>query len=59
VHGQVSSPRAQQGRRNGWQIGTLRSVLVRPLYRGLLTWNRTKKRNAWGVKQQSAKAQTA
>ena len=54
----VPSPRAQQRRQNGWQIGTLRTVLARPLYKGVKTWNRTKKRNAWGQKQQRAKAET-
>ena len=44
------SPRAQQGRPNGWTASSLWAVLRRPLYRGELVWNQTKKRNQWGVK---------
>ena len=44
------SPRAQQGRPGGWAPSSVREVLHRPLYRGELVWNRTRKRNTWGVK---------
>lgn len=44
------SPRAQQGRPNGWTASSLWAVLRRPLYRGELVWNQTKKRNQWGIK---------
>ena len=45
-------PRAQQGRAHGWCPSSVREALYRPLYRGVIVWNRSKKRNAWGVKQQ-------
>jgi site-specific DNA recombinase len=41
--GRVPSPRAQQGRPNGWSQSTVRAVLTRPLYRGEIVYGRTKK----------------
>ena len=43
------TPRAQQGRPSGWSPSSVREVLHRPLYRGQLVWNQTRKRNKWGV----------
>ena len=46
------APRAQQGRPRGWAPSSIREVLHRPLYRGQVVWNRTRKRDRWGqVKQ--------
>jgi hypothetical protein len=45
-------PRSQQGRPAGWCPSSVREALYRPLYRGEIVWNRTQKRNAWGVQQQ-------
>ena len=42
------APRAQQGRPVAWASSTVREVLRRPLYRRLIVYNRSKKRNAWG-----------
>jgi hypothetical protein len=39
-------------------MSLLREALHRPLYRGEIVWNRTRKRNAWGVKQQQARPTT-
>ena len=47
------SPRAQQGRPNGWTSSSLWAVLRRPIYRGEIVWNQTKKRNQWGIKDWS------
>ena len=47
----VPTPRAQQGRPTGWVASSVRAVLNRPLYRGEIVWNQTKKRNSWGQKQ--------
>jgi site-specific DNA recombinase len=44
----VRSPRPQQGRPAGWSPSTIYEVLHRPLYRGEVQWNKTKKRDAWG-----------
>ena len=42
------APRPQQGRPSGWVASSIRQILYRPLYRGKIVWNKTKKRNAWG-----------
>jgi site-specific DNA recombinase len=39
----VLKPRAQQGRRDGWSVSTIRAVLSRPLYRGEIVYGRTAK----------------
>jgi DNA invertase Pin-like site-specific DNA recombinase len=44
----VPSPRAQRGRPSGWDMGTVKAVLERPIYRGVYRYNATKKRDAWG-----------
>ena len=46
------APRAQQGRPHAWAPSSVRAVLYRELYRGEIVWNRTKKRDSWGVKRQ-------
>jgi site-specific DNA recombinase len=52
------APRAQQGRPTGWARSTVREILHRDLYRGLITWNRSRKRNPWGQVQQKSRPQT-
>jgi hypothetical protein len=32
----------------GWASSTVRAVLQRETYRGVVVWNKTRKRNAWG-----------
>ena len=49
------SPRAQCGRSQTWAPSSVRAVLFRDLYRGVITWNRTRKRNQWGQHQQTAR----
>ncbi len=44
----VSAPRPQQHRPTGWTGSSVRSVLLRPLYRGEIVWNQTRKRDGWG-----------
>jgi len=39
--GGALSPRAQQGRPNGWSSSSVRSVLERPLYRGEVVYGKT------------------
>jgi hypothetical protein len=41
-------PRPQCGRPAGWAPSSVREVLYRPLYRGELVWNRSRKRDTWG-----------
>jgi site-specific DNA recombinase len=38
------SPRAQCGRSQTWAPSSVRAVLFRDVYRGVITWNRTRKR---------------
>src|SRR6185295_9888764 len=46
------SPRAQQGRPNGWVATSVREILHRPIYRGEVVWNQSRKRDRWGAKRQ-------
>jgi site-specific DNA recombinase len=43
------APRTQQGGPAGWCASSVREVLRRSAYRGVVIWNRTKKRSTWGV----------
>jgi site-specific DNA recombinase len=52
----LPAPRAQQGRPTAWAPTSVRAVLYRDLYRGVVVWNKTKKRNAWGLERRSIKA---
>jgi DNA invertase Pin-like site-specific DNA recombinase len=49
------SPRAQRGRSQTWAPTSVRAVLFRDTYRGIIIWNRTKKRDKWGVHKQQAR----
>jgi site-specific DNA recombinase len=49
------APRPQQGRPRAWAPSTVHEILFRDVYRGVLTWNQTRKRNHWGQQQQSAR----
>jgi hypothetical protein len=49
--GRAIAPRAQLGRPNGWAPSSVHEVLFRELYRGVITWNRSRKRNKWGQHQ--------
>jgi site-specific DNA recombinase len=49
------SPRAQQGRPCGWSKSTVRAILRRPVYRGDVVWNRTRKRDRWGARSKSVR----
>ena len=52
------APRSQQGRPRAWAPSTVREILYRTLYRGQITWNRTKKRNAWGQAKRETRKST-
>jgi hypothetical protein len=45
----AAAPRAQQGRPRAWASSSVREVLLRPLYRGEIVWNQTRKRDKWGA----------
>ncbi len=40
------------------QRASIREVLYRDLYRGVIVWNKTRKRNTWGLERRSVKAAT-
>lgn len=46
------APRAQQGRPAAWVPASVGEVLGRELYRGVIVWNASRKRDAWGQKRQ-------
>lgn len=46
------APRAQRGRPSAWCPSSVHEALRRDLYRGVITWNRSQKRDAWGRKHQ-------
>ena len=46
------APRAQRGRPVAWCPSSVGEVLGRELYRGVIVWNASKKRDAWGQKRQ-------
>src|SRR5690606_12587342 len=51
------APRAQRGRSVAWAPSSVFAVLHRELYRGVIVWNQTKKRNAWGQSRRSDRDQ--
>jgi hypothetical protein len=42
------APRATHGRKRGWSAPTVRDVLRSEIYRGVLIWGQTRKRDGWG-----------
>jgi DNA invertase Pin-like site-specific DNA recombinase len=51
------TPRPHRGGRpRAWSPSSIRAVLTRLLYRGEVVWNRSQKRNAWGVRQPRRRA---
>ena len=50
------APRPQRARPAGWAPSSVNEILHRPLYRGEIVWNRTRKRNQWGQHDQQPRA---
>jgi hypothetical protein len=48
----LMAPRPQQRRPRGWAPSSVYEILRRDLYRGVRVWNKSKKRDSWGKKQQ-------
>ena len=44
-----------RGRSQSWAPSSVREVLYRDLYRGVIVWNKTKKRDQWGAKRTVAR----
>jgi len=51
------SPRPQQGRPGGWAPSSVRSVLMRSLYKGQIEWGKSQKRDSWGRIKPSRRAE--
>lgn len=49
------TPRPQRNRPKAWATSSVREVLLRPLYRGEIVWNQTRKRDQWGQQKQHAR----
>ena len=49
------APRSQQDRPRAWAPSSVHEVLGRPLYRGHIVWNRTRKCDQWGQRRQHAR----
>ena len=54
----AASPRPQRNRPAGWVDSSVREALHRDLYRGLITWNRTRKRDKDGQIRQRPRPAT-
>ena len=52
------APRPQRGRPAGWAPSTVREILHRELYRGVIVWNKSQKRDKWGKKHQQDRPET-
>lgn len=51
-------PRPQRGRPAGWAPSSVNEILHRPLYRGEIVWNKSRKRDRWGQQRQQARPST-
>jgi DNA invertase Pin-like site-specific DNA recombinase len=49
----AACPRPQQRRPAGWAPSSIPCILHRPLYRGEIVWDRSKKRDTWGQHKQT------
>jgi site-specific DNA recombinase len=50
------APRAQRGRPSAWAPSSVYAVLQRELYRGVVVWNQTRKRDKWGKVRPEARS---
>ncbi len=51
------APRPQRGRPASWCPSSVYEALHRDLYRGLVVWNKSRKRDTWGRKNQQPRAE--
>ncbi len=54
---EAPAPRSQQGRPRAWAPSSVREVLYRPLYRGEIVWNKSRKRDGWGQTRRTARTE--
>lgn len=53
----LPAPRNSIGLKISWSPSSVRSLLHRRLYLGEVIWNKTKKRNPWGIQQQRKRSE--
>ena len=58
ARGVPAPPPRRTGRPRAWAPSTIYAMLTRSLYRDEVVWNRTRKRNAWGIKRQTGRAES-
>ncbi len=55
----IPSPReTEEGKPAGWSPSSVRAILRRELYRGVVVWNQSKKRDKFGRQNQKARPET-
>jgi site-specific DNA recombinase len=54
----AAAPRSQRGRPQAWAPSSVREILYRECYRGVLVWNKSQKRDRWGRKHQHDRPST-
>src|SRR2546423_15382646 len=54
----ATAPRPHQGRPAGWTGSSVPEILYRELYRGMIVWNRTKKRDVLGEIDPTSRPET-
>ncbi len=54
----VAAPRAQRGRPHAWAPSSVRAILYRECYRGVIVWNKSRKRDTWGQKRQAGRPES-
>jgi len=54
----ASSPRPTEHKPAGWSPSSVRSILRRDLYRGVVVWNQSQKRDQWGRQRQTARPES-
>jgi hypothetical protein len=55
----AAAPRPQQSRPAAWAPSSVREVLLRPLYRGEIVWNQTRKRDSGGQAKRATRPEDA
>lgn len=52
------APRPTEDKPAGWSPSSVRCILLRELYRGVVTWNRSQKRDKWGQQRQTKRPES-
>ena len=57
ARGVPAPPPRRAGRPRAWAPSTIYAMLTRALYRGEVVWNRSRKRDTWGIQHQTGRAE--